>query len=337
MKRYYQKSAKGIKKLIVYLTEEVDLARYGLFFISGVFLMSWFYYFLTPYSHGIGSNGVPLKDLTFWNSLYFSVVTVSSLGYGDMHPMGISKLLAGAEVLMGLFFMGILLAKMTSARLSYHVARLFSSEIQKRLEEFTENFKKLQRSLKRTAKKIRQVFQQETPETPPKMPETLPLQDRQNIAEQFEGAINSFCSCSTGIAEYLSYEVEHSDFFAIAPDRGMERIGVAIDQASFLLGMMIQNMTIEAKTLLLKPDNRERIFEGLKEQRRICEIVNRCCKKDNVKQKFAQLAQTCERLPENFFAIPGGERKAEQPDQKLESPKRNTLFFKEGENGSSVD
>jgi len=45
--------------------------------------------------------------LDFSNALYFSVVTFTTLGYGDVLPVGISKLFAGIEALMGGFILAL--------------------------------------------------------------------------------------------------------------------------------------------------------------------------------------------------------------------------------------
>ena len=43
--------------------------------------------------------------------IYFSIVTFTSLGYGDVHPVGIAgKILASAEILAGLVMFGLLLS-----------------------------------------------------------------------------------------------------------------------------------------------------------------------------------------------------------------------------------
>lgn len=53
------------------------------------------------------SNGFYENLMHFFNSLYFSVVTFTTLGYGDILPIGISKLFAGIEALLGGFMLAL--------------------------------------------------------------------------------------------------------------------------------------------------------------------------------------------------------------------------------------
>ena len=43
----------------------------------------------------------------FGYCLYYSVVTFTTLGYGDIHPLGYSHLIASVEALTGAFFMAL--------------------------------------------------------------------------------------------------------------------------------------------------------------------------------------------------------------------------------------
>lgn len=53
------------------------------------------------------SNSFYENLIHFLNSLYFSVVTFTTLGYGDILPVGISKLFAGIEALLGGFILAL--------------------------------------------------------------------------------------------------------------------------------------------------------------------------------------------------------------------------------------
>lgn len=57
----------------------------------------------------ITKDGIPIKS--FWQSLYFSIVTFTTLGYGDYSPKpGFFQVLASAEALIGAFLMALFIA-----------------------------------------------------------------------------------------------------------------------------------------------------------------------------------------------------------------------------------
>ena len=57
----------------------------------------------------------PVED--FWSALYFSVVSITTLGFGDMFPVsGIARVLVCAECILGLIFMGLFLNDISAAQ-----------------------------------------------------------------------------------------------------------------------------------------------------------------------------------------------------------------------------
>ena len=58
----------------------------------------------------------PSRQVSFPDCLYFSIITISSLGYGDIQPVGSARGLACVEVVLGLTIIGILIARVASAR-----------------------------------------------------------------------------------------------------------------------------------------------------------------------------------------------------------------------------
>ncbi|HSQ87429.1 pentapeptide repeat-containing protein [Romboutsia sp.] len=63
----------------------------------------------------IFSQGIPIENLNpdFMKSLYFSIVTFTTVGYGDITPIGYSVLLSGIEMLLGVTMVGIWTATLT--------------------------------------------------------------------------------------------------------------------------------------------------------------------------------------------------------------------------------
>ncbi len=49
------------------------------------------------------------KSLDFPSYLYFSIVTATTLGYGDFHPVGIGRIFASLEALTGMLMWAIFL------------------------------------------------------------------------------------------------------------------------------------------------------------------------------------------------------------------------------------
>ncbi len=55
----------------------------------------------------VTAQGEAILTHDWWDSLYFSVVTFTTLGYGDLHPTESLRLLAAGEALAGAFLMAM--------------------------------------------------------------------------------------------------------------------------------------------------------------------------------------------------------------------------------------
>ena len=62
------------------------------------------YYFFGNHLNLGTLHGMP--NLSLLDYIYFSIVTYSSLGFGDIYPVGYMRLLAGMEGLIGLLMIG---------------------------------------------------------------------------------------------------------------------------------------------------------------------------------------------------------------------------------------
>ena len=84
----------------------------GIFCVTiGIF--TYFYFLLLNHP----GNGLKLPEHesgTIWHCLYFSVVTITTLGYGDITPLGYSRLLAASEALFGLIYVGYAISQVVS-------------------------------------------------------------------------------------------------------------------------------------------------------------------------------------------------------------------------------
>jgi Ion channel len=72
-------------------------------------------------------------------AIYFSIITATSVGYGDVLPVGATRLLAVPEAVAGLMIFGLLIAKFVSYRQEMMVREIHSITFEERLDRVQTN------------------------------------------------------------------------------------------------------------------------------------------------------------------------------------------------------
>ena len=109
----------------------------------GMVLLSGIAYWLAALvgEHGLVEAGSPLgvdlKGLT--SALYFSFVTATSVGYGDIVPVGIARVIAVAEAVTALLIFGAVVAKFVSHRQEELVSEIHRVTFEERLDRVQTN------------------------------------------------------------------------------------------------------------------------------------------------------------------------------------------------------
>jgi len=112
------------------VVDKTSYIKLTLILLGVIFSSSFFYWLLSPYN-----QGTSIKNITYLNSLYFSVVTFSTVGYGDIHAVGIGKVFVVFEILSGVTLLSLLIGKLASERQSALLLLIYTSEQQRRLQE----------------------------------------------------------------------------------------------------------------------------------------------------------------------------------------------------------
>ena len=99
---------------LVTLTYGPVVKNFRLAVIIFVMLVSNISFLLTIFA--IEYRWLHFKDgcIDFWQALYFSIVTWTTLGYGDIVPLGWARALAASEALVGYLIMGVLVAALVT-------------------------------------------------------------------------------------------------------------------------------------------------------------------------------------------------------------------------------
>ena len=123
----------------------VERASYLDLFIFGFIIIfsSALYFWLAPNGHSLNKDNIDILD-----TVYFSVVTFTSLGYGDLSPIGIGRFVAIIVVILGLIFIALLVGKFASERQQTILLLLHTSDCQRRISNFSLEIKEINELLK---------------------------------------------------------------------------------------------------------------------------------------------------------------------------------------------
>jgi hypothetical protein len=123
-------------KLSTYIGRKIDETSYlkiGLYLLLVILISSLLYWWLSPFK----PEQTDFKHIGFLDSLYFSIATIATVGYGDISPIGIGRLIASCEILFGMVFISLFVGKAASERQSTLLLLTYTSEQQRRLKEFS--------------------------------------------------------------------------------------------------------------------------------------------------------------------------------------------------------
>jgi hypothetical protein len=100
-------------------------------------------YWLIDRSGAVGLTEAGVRVATnlngLWTAIYFSFITATSVGYGDVLPQGAIRILAVAEAVGGLLIFGLLIAKFVSYRQDMLVREIHSVTFEERLDRVQTN------------------------------------------------------------------------------------------------------------------------------------------------------------------------------------------------------
>lgn len=278
--------------------DECRLSMLLIAFVGIILAFGVFYTLITPYGNGIIQAQGGSLDFGLLDGLYFSVVTVSSLGYGDMQPVGYSRIAAAIEVLLGLGFIGIMIAKLTSRPIAHLVSRVFVSTTRNRLTDLAESFHSCANRLWQCAQDREQVY----PSTPQQSQSSRP--DKALVYEEFQNAVLDLHFASRELRGYIDAETSENIFYRLVPTLSLLRLSVAIDDAFNALSQFIASLPTrsypEIYVDLLNRSNMKRVSEAKSILEKVCKEFTRERRYGReTAEAFQRVKNTCDKVPDS--------------------------------------
>lgn len=200
---------------------------------------------------GLSTRGVglvptydPEEKVEFLACVHFSVVTLTSLGYGDFRPTSwISMFLSWTEVVLGLLFFGLLVSRLSGWRSERLLHRVAKSQINNELQEF-------RHEVQRIAREYSVLIDAS-------LGGTLTIDEGQRLYDisDFQGNILSEAKyLLSGFTRYMRHEAEKFDFFRYVPQRALTRLSSEI---VYCLRQIRRHQQLLANGRLSKKERRE--------------------------------------------------------------------------------
>jgi len=210
--------------------------------------------------------------------------------------------------MFGISVVGIILAKITSARLSYHVQRMFGSDVQNRTERICAEFGQIETILTALSPQAAQVF--------PGTPGAQPSVGQNDFILTFGKVIHDFHTHSTSACRYFETESNEVFFLEDAPAAALTKAAESVEQALFVLSQIIIGLAPAVRTRVLGAVQRRNVADALAKWQLLCKSFTKSGCDQALKNAFSRLDNTASKVAESFFSAPETESSA-LPDQTM--------------------
>lgn len=220
-------------------------------------------------------------QIGYWECVYFSTVTFTTLGYGDFYPVGISRLFAAIEVFAGLTFFGLIISKVTAAKSEYILHRIYSGDVEIRFFRFNKRILSLKSELVQIA-----ALAEKNPDSQEIITRIL-SDKKENIYEDMQ-------SSALGLRRFIGYELYYGEFFLEISRRSIHRVLLSIIMQLETMNQLFRNTPHD---LIRKHANKKRLEKTMKAYYHTAKIIIKYSKDEKTQEKGKEI----QRLSQKFI------------------------------------
>ena len=153
------KRVKGVNRIIkqkefVNFIDRLNFLHIFLIWVFIVLSFGFVYYFFQNESSFLFYSAKQISVDKINDAIYFSFVTATTTGFGDIIPFGLFKLLAIFEVVFGLLLLAVVTSKLVSIKQDMILNELYESSINERISKIRSSLLLFRQHLDRIVTKI---------------------------------------------------------------------------------------------------------------------------------------------------------------------------------------
>ena len=205
--------------------------------------------------------------------------------------------------------MGLMLAKLTSSRLSLHVTMLYRAEVERRLEVLASTLERFDEDLRTLMHKLAEAFQ---PVPEGDSPNPGPSIAKFRLDARPHGRGNG-----QRARNHHSRRGSSRTFWTSPGTRSLKGTSAALGQCMYVLSQILVSLPATARSDSLDGATRERIRAMSVTSTRSVLRCHRTSQSQHVQNEFAQARDNCREAALAMFSTPPPRLQGDQPDQVL--------------------
>lgn len=256
-----------------------DILTIAIVFVGITIGSAFVYYLGSQYNWGIkptfSTTETYVVDL--WDCLYFSLVTIATLGYGDFRPESFSRIVAAFEVVAGIILMGLMVSRLVSRQQERLTKRLLKGFINQEIQSFRDQLD----PLLETCATIRS---------------RKDLDDSDAEWARFSDWLLQAAYLARSIARYWRSEASLPDLAEIAQSRAMGRL---LSELATVLEF-VTDMTATKTTETIGEENRKHIRNISESCLTVAEVFEEHINENGIKHSSQRIYERVTQLRQQF-------------------------------------
>ena len=175
-------------------------------FTATIFVAAGLFYSGSGCGWGIEATFANPGPVNFGDCLYFSIVTITTLGYGDYHPIGWGRAVAALEVFVGAGLIGVAISEIVSQEQSRLTRRLVRSQMNREVQDFRKQLASILERFRSLDQRCLASGQH-------------PVSD-----PEFAEILRNASGLCKSIARYWRHEAQYPDLGVVLPTRATGRL-----------------------------------------------------------------------------------------------------------------